>query len=241
MLKEFKFCKNKEDFYLKLNAFLKNKSKGYCCAINPNILINSYKSKFYLNIISSSAFNVCDAISLQLLNNLTQKHKIKSYPGPDLFKKLTIDSSKSHFFIGGENEQLLIKLKENIKNPNITDKDFFCPPFVNVDDFEYVKISRLINERKPDIIWIGLGAPKQEVFMSKLLPYIDSGLMIGVGAAFNFYSGYKYYKRAPLFYRKLKTEWLYRLLTEPQKTLPRLLRNIIYLPIIFINELFKIK
>ena len=75
-------------------------------------------------------------------------------------------------------------------------------PFLNVEDFDYLKISKLINQNKPDIIWIGLGAPKQEIFMSKLLPHIDSGLMIGVGAAFNFYSGLDEYKRAPYLMKK---------------------------------------
>lgn len=241
MIKKLKFCKNKEDFDQKINLFFERESKGYCCLINPNIIINSFKSRTYLKIVSSGVFNVCDAISVQLINNFTKRNKIKAYPGPDLFKKLIIETGKSQFFIGGESHALLVSLKENIKNPNITDADLFCPPFIAVNDFDYVEIAKLINQKKPDIIWVGLGAPKQEIFMSKLLPHIDKGLMIGVGAAFNFYSGYKTYKRAPKILRKLKLEWLYRLVREPKKTFPRILRNIVYLPVILVNELFNIK
>ena len=62
--------------------------------------------------------------------------------------------------------------------------------------------------------------------MSNLLPKINKGLLIGVGAAFSFYSAYKNNKRAPNMFRKLKIEWLYRLLKEPKKTLPRLINNL---------------
>jgi N-acetylglucosaminyldiphosphoundecaprenol N-acetyl-beta-D-mannosaminyltransferase len=236
ILSKIKLCENKEDFLLKLNTFLDNKSKGYSCLVNPNISLNCYKDNFYFKTIQSAAFNVCDAISIEIINNLTKKRKIKSYPGPDIFREITRNNFYSQFFIGGENEILLKSLRNNLKNPNFKMKDFYCPPFLNVEDFDYLKISKLINQNKPDIIWIGLGAPKQEIFMSKLLPHIDSGLMIGVGAAFNFYSGYKNHKRAPLFFRRYKIEWLFRLINEPKKTFPRVFRNIIYLPIILIKE-----
>lgn len=237
ILNKIKLCDNKEDFYSKLNFFSKNKSKGYCCFVNPNISLNCYKDIFYFKTLQSAAFNVCDAISIEIINNLTKKRKIKSFPGPDIFREITRNNFYTQFFIGGENEILLKSLKKNLKNPNFKMKDFYCPPFLNVEDFDYLEISKLINQNKPDIIWIGLGAPKQEIFMSKLLPHIDSGLMIGVGAAFNFYSGYKNYKRAPLFFRRYKLEWLFRLINEPKKTFPRIFRNVIYLPIILIKEI----
>ncbi len=236
ILNQIKLCENKEDFYLRLNTFLDKKSKGYCCFVNPNILVSCYKNKFYFETIQSATFNVCDAIATEIINNLTKKRKIRSCPGPDMLREITSNNSYSQFFIGGENEIQLKNLRNNLKNPDFKRKDFYCPPFLDVESFNYLEISKLINQNKPDIIWIGLGAPKQEVFMSKLLPHIDSGLMLGVGAAFNFYSGYKSHKRAPLFFRKHKIEWLFRLVNEPKKTFPRVLRNMIYLPIILIKE-----
>jgi N-acetylglucosaminyldiphosphoundecaprenol N-acetyl-beta-D-mannosaminyltransferase len=239
MLTEFKFCKNKEDFHKKVYHFLKKETKGYCSVVNPNILYNCYKNSDYFNIIKLSAINVCDSISVQLLNNLTENRPIKAYPGPDLFKKITKETKKSQFFIGGESNAFLVNLRESIKNPSLSDLDFVCPPFADVDEFDYIGISKLINARRPEIIWIGLGAPKQEIFMSKILPFIDKGLMIGVGAAFNFYSGYKNYKRAPKFIRKLKLEWLFRLISEPKKMLPRVLRNTIFLPMLYFKLIIK--
>ena len=62
-------------------------------------------------------------------------------------------------------------------------------PFVSVDEFDYELIAKKVNEEKPDIIWVSLGAPKQEIFMSKLLPFLQQGVMFGIGAAFNYYAG----------------------------------------------------
>jgi len=140
VINKLKFSKNKEDFHQKINTFFERESKGYCCLINPNIIINCFKSRTYLKIVSSGVFNVCDAISIQLINNFTKSRKIKAFPGPDLFKKLIIETDRSQFFIGGESHALLVSLKGNIKNPHIKDEDLFCPSFTTVNNFDYVEL-----------------------------------------------------------------------------------------------------
>ena len=79
------------------------------------------------------------------------------------------------------------KLVNNFKNKTLI--SYYVPKIGSVESFNYDLISQKINDTKPDFIWVGLGAPKQEIFMSKLEPFINKGLMIGVGAAFNFYNG----------------------------------------------------
>ena len=94
-------------------------------------------------------------------------------------------------------------------------------PFKNVSDFNYKEIAKNINIEKPDIIWISLGAPKQEVFMSLLEKHLSHGVMFGFGAIFNFYSGLKGHSRAPKLFLNLKLEWLYRIFQEPKKNILR--------------------
>jgi N-acetylglucosaminyldiphosphoundecaprenol N-acetyl-beta-D-mannosaminyltransferase len=72
----------------------------------------------------------------------------------------------------------------------------------------------MINDSKPDILWVGLGLLKQEKWIADHIQKILSPWMIGVGAAFDFYAGT--IRRAPLFYRKIGMEWLYRLAFEPR-------------------------
>jgi N-acetylglucosaminyldiphosphoundecaprenol N-acetyl-beta-D-mannosaminyltransferase len=88
---------------------------------------------------------------------------------------------------------------------------------MSVDKFDYPNIAREINLKEPDVIWVSLGAPKQEMFMHHLLPHLREGVMVGIGAVFNFRSGIKEFRRAPNIILKMKLEWLYRLLQEPKK------------------------
>ena len=99
---------------------------------------------------------------------------------------------------------------------------FVTLPFKKVQDFDYQEIANNINENNPDIIWVSLGAPKQEEFMSKLLPYINRGVMFGFGAIFNFYSMNTTEKRAPKIFLKLHIEWIYRIFNNPKKQLPKI-------------------
>ena len=238
MLRELKLCINKEDFHLKLNAFFKKKSKGYCCAVNANIIVECFRNKVYFNIVNKAMFNSCDGINVKRLFNASHKNKINIYPGPDLFQDLVFEKKFHQFFLGGENrvlEGLRTELQKD--NTNMCNNCFYSPPFVSVDNFDYRAIAALINEQNPDIIWIGLGAPKQEIFMSNLLPFINTGLMIGVGAAFNFYSGLDEFKRAPALMKNYHLEWLFRAIQEPGRIIKRQLKCLFYLPLIYLKEI----
>ena len=242
MLNELNLCLKKKDLLESIRNFVNESKKGYCSVINANILVECYRNTNYFQIIRRSAFSTCDGINVKRIYNLTQKTKIELYPGPDLFNDLVFkDHRYKHYFLGGK-ESILNGLKENIlsKNIDVDEKSFYSPPFLSADSFDYVAIAALINKQNPDIIWIGLGAPKQEIFMHHLLPHINKGLMIGVGAASNFYSGLDEYKRAPYLMKKHHLEWLFRAFQEPKRIIKRQLKNLLYLPLIIFNE-FKIK
>ena len=93
-------------------------------------------------------------------------------------------------------------------------------PFATVDQFDYKGIAEELKAVDPDIVWVSLGAPKQEQFMERLLPYIDRGLLFGIGAAFNFYVGDI---RQPKFHiGAFRFIWLDRIFREPKKQLSRI-------------------
>jgi N-acetylglucosaminyldiphosphoundecaprenol N-acetyl-beta-D-mannosaminyltransferase len=238
MLKEIKLAPNREIFLGKIKEFCLNNNKGYSCAVNANIVVECFKNKEYLEIIKKSVFNTCDGVNVKRIFNATQKEKIEIYTGPDLFQDLAFKKEYVHFFLGGQEkvlEGLNAALQKN--NDSISSANFYSPPFLQVDKFDYQSIANLINKQKPDIIWIGLGAPKQEIFMSNLLPYLDRGLMIAVGAAFNFYSGLEEFKQAPDIMKKYHLIWLFRAFQEPKRIIKRQLRSLFYLPLIYFKEI----
>lgn len=239
MLQQLKLINNKKILIEKVIEFIKTNEKGYCCAVNANIVVEAYKNIEYFDIIKQAVFNTCDGINVQRIYNFTQKAKIKVFPGPDLFIELLDEKNIIHYFLGGQ-EKVLKGLENELKlkGRKITSENFYSPPFLPVDKFNYKEIASNINKSKPDIIWIGLGAPKQEIFMHNLLPFLDKGLMIGVGAAFNFYSGLNQYKRAPELMKRLHLEWLFRAFQEPNRIIKRQLKCLCYLPIIYLNEIY---
>jgi len=110
----------------------------------------------------------------------------------------------------------------------------YSPPFRELTEEEDKAIIEMINNAKPDVVWVGLGMPKQELWIGKHFGLINAPIMIGVGAAFDFISGRK--KRAPKWMQRMGLEWLYRLIQEPK----RLWRRNLYHPIFFFKLFLQI-
>jgi len=212
--------------------------KGYVCAVNANILVHAYKDESYRAIVSSSMMNFCDSTNVWLLSKLFVDKKIDCLPGPHVFANLLSAKRYRSLFVG-TTERILLGLRERLAqqfDPAIREMVFYSPPFLPVEEFDYHGIGKRIMEERPDLIWVALGAPKQEMFMHRILPHLDRGIMIGVGAAFNFYSGIGELKRAPEWMRNFHLEWLFRAAQEPRKIVPRQIRTAYYLPRILLSE-----
>ncbi len=122
----------------------------------------------------------------------------------------------------GTSQKTLQVLRKNLTeiDERIADMSFYDLPYRDVNDFDYKSIAERVNQDGADIIWVALGAPKQEIFMSKLKPHLEKGVMIAVGAAFKFYSGLEE-KRAPEWMLKAHLELVYRIFRDPKKQLKR--------------------
>ena len=144
--------------------------------------------------------------------------------GPDLMDeifKMSESIGYTHFFYGSSEETLKI-LKEKLeeKYPNMNIVGMYSPPYRPITEEEDYQIIKMINNSKADFVWIGLGAPKQEKWMYDHQGKIV-GLMIGVGAGFDYFAGK--IKRAPEWMQKHNLEWLYRLWQEPKRLFKRYL------------------
>lgn len=140
-------------------------------------------------------------------------------------------------FFMGTSTKTLAALKENLVkiDARIAEMTFYELPFRSVDQFDYQGIAKEVNADGADIIWVALGAPKQEMFMNKLKPYLNRGIMIAVGAAFKFYSGLEE-KRAPGWMVRHHLEFIYRIFSEPKKQLKRCWWIVITLPGLLFGE-----
>lgn len=203
------------------------KSKVY--VVNAHIFCEGIIDASYQELIKQGTINTCDGINVKRLVKWTSGIEIDLYPGPDLFKEIIQENHLGplkHFFLGGSSA-VSDGLKEVLGEKN---KEYYSPPFVKkAEDFNYEYIASMIRAQQPDIIWVGLGAPKQEKVIHHLYEKLDKGILVGVGAAFNFFSGIDSFKRAPETFRRLHLEWLYRLFQEPKRIAKRQIRNFYYL------------
>jgi N-acetylglucosaminyldiphosphoundecaprenol N-acetyl-beta-D-mannosaminyltransferase len=136
----------------------------------------------------------------------------------------SIATGYRHFFYGGEAGVAdLLARRLTARFPGLAVAGTCAPPFRPLTRPEDEDIVRRINETCADIVWVGLGTPKQEYWMAEHLNRIDAPVMIGVGAAFDIHAGRK--KQAPLWMQRSGLEWSFRLATEPRRLWKRYLYN----------------
>lgn len=222
-----------------INKTIEEQQKGYVCVVDGNVLTFAQKNQDYRRIINNSLVNTCDGSSIAWLAGKIYKKDFRALTGPEIFTKY-IESPYKQILLGST-DTIVEKIKMKLKLKGIEDDHIqhIPVPFLSVDSFNYSEIADEINKLNPDIIWVSLGAPKQEIFMSKILPFIDKGVMFGIGAAFNFYIGEINSPKAHI--GTLKFIWISRLLKEPKKQLKRIIPYIKLLPKLWWNEKIKYK
>ena len=148
--------------------------------------------------------------------------------GPDMMREMmsaTTDGTISHFLYGGKPgvaDQLKQTLEEQYPGVNIVGT--YCPPFGPLGEEEEAQLTSVLRELQPDLFWVGLSTPKQEFFMQQYLSDLDTTVMLGVGAAFDYLSGAV--SEPPVWIQRSGFQWLYRICSEPRRLFGRYLKTI---------------
>lgn len=193
----------------------------YICVADGVILNNANRKDNYQNVVNGGMFSICDSSFIPLYIKWLYQIKYKQYCGSEIFEDI-VSSKKYRMIFLGTHQHILNALKIQLTqlNPEVAQMKFIELPFRSVEEFDYREIAHKINEDGADIIWVALGAPKQEYFMANLKPYLNHGVMIAVGAAFKFFSGLEI-KRAPDWMVRNHLEFIHRIISEPRKQLKR--------------------
>lgn len=191
-------------------------SGEYICFSNVHTLMMAQDDAEYFNILNGSAFTFPDGAPIAEYQKRRGFSRAERVAGPDLMDavfRATMDGSIRHYFYGSTQETI-DKLRVNLEKryPGIQIAGMVSPPFREETEEEDAETVRRINESGADIVWIGLGAPKQERWMARHKGMLG-GVMMGVGAGFDFYA--ETIKRAPVWCRKIGMEWFYRLCQDP--------------------------
>ena len=190
----------------------------YICVSNVHTTVMSYENEEYRKIQNGAAMALPDGAPLSSYSRRKGYKQAQRVTGPDLMLELFAISKEKgyrHYFYGAT-EETLQSMKEVLERdyPGIQIAGMYAPPFRALPPQEDAQIVAKINESRPDFIWIGLGAPKQEEWMYQHMGQLQ-GVLIGVGAGFDYLAGY--IKRAPRWMQRMSLEWLYRLLQDPKR------------------------
>ena len=232
-----RYCFDKAEVVERIDDQLTKDESGYICVADGVVLNMANRDKEYREITNEAMFSICDSSFVPLYIRGLYGLKREQYCGSDIFKDL-ISSRKYRMIFLGTNQETLDGLKKNLVekyNPDCAGMTFYELPFRSVQNFDYPAIAEMIEKDGADIIWVALGAPKQERFMNMLKPHLKHGVMIAVGAAFKFYSGLAE-KRAPEWMVKHHMEFIYRIYQDPKKQLKRCFWIILMLPLMLFQE-----
>lgn len=194
----------------------------YICVGNVHTTVMAHDDPHYHRVQSEAAFVLPDGKPLSVYSRKHGFPEAERVTGPDLMLALFArDNGLKHYFYGST-EKTLAMLEEKLRGtyPDIQIVGMEAPPFRELTKEEDEEAVRRINASGADVIWVGLGAPKQENWMHAHKEKVG-GVMIGVGAGFDYHAGN--IKRAPVWMQRLSLEWLYRLLQDPKRLFKRYL------------------
>lgn len=180
---------NREELYSAIERRIADKKAGYVCVCDSSVLSRTYNEPEYREIINGAFVNSCDGSSICTMATKLYGGKLESVNGPEIFARFTHIPYRQ--VVLGNTEAIVQMVRDKLHEEGVDDSHIVHMqlPFCKVEEFDYKGIAEEINREGYDIIWVSLGNPKQEIFMSKLLPYLNKGVMFGIGAALNFWVG----------------------------------------------------
>lgn len=198
--------------------------KGYVCVTGVHGVMESQEDPALRDIHNRAFLCTPDGMPMVWLGRRRGYRYVQRVYGPDLMLELMAAPGLRHFFYGGV-AGVTAQLREKMvaRFPGVQIVGTYEPPFRPLTEAELASLAAQVSVARPDIMWIGLSTPKQERFMAAYLERLETTLMIGVGAAFDFHTGRV--PQAPRWMQRAGLEWFYRLCREPRRLGPRYLRN----------------
>jgi N-acetylglucosaminyldiphosphoundecaprenol N-acetyl-beta-D-mannosaminyltransferase len=192
----------------------RSRQGGYACLANVHVVVASRRNP-ELRAALESAWSVFpDGWPVAWLRRRLGGKSAQRVAGPDLMP-LVVDRGREaglRHFLYGSSDAVLDRVEANLhaRFPGVRIVGRIAPPFGETTDAQYV---REIVVADPHVVWCGLGAPKQELWMHRHGQELHPAVVLGVGAAFDFVAGTK--RRAPVVLQRAGLEWLHRLVSEP--------------------------
>jgi N-acetylglucosaminyldiphosphoundecaprenol N-acetyl-beta-D-mannosaminyltransferase len=210
-----------------IDSLVAERERGYVCVCNVHTVMASQEDLELRGALMRSSLNVPDGQPLVwAMNALGESLRDRVY-GPELMGRACARAAATgqrFYLYGGRDQDALMQLSTTLRHrfPGINIVGGYAPPFRRPTDEERAAVAADINDSEADVVWVGIGVPKQEKWMADMRPDLEAPVLVGVGAAFDFLAGLV--PQAPPMLQKAGLEWAYRLAQEPRRLWRRYLR-----------------
>ena len=209
-----------------MDGMIARREPGYVCAVAVHAVMVGQDDEEMRSALLGSSLTVPDGMPVVWAANLLGDNLDDRVYGPELMLRYSDRcAERGHrvFLYGGRDQGSLQQLALNLrlKFPGIKIVGGYSPPFRPLTDDEETQVAAQINAARPDVVWVGIGVPKQEKWMARMRPMLEAPVLAAVGAAFDFHAGRV--SQAPAWMQDRGLEWTYRIAQEPRRLLPRYL------------------
>lgn len=193
--------------------------RRYVSVCTVHTVMECRRSPAMRRAVNGAGLATPDGMPLVWLGRRLSQRPVSRVYGPDLMLALcrqSVGRGDRHYFYGGA-PRVADRLAQVMQTrfPGLQVAGAYSPPFRPLTPEEDAQIIDQINKAAPDIVWVGLGTPKQDLWMAAHRPALDASVLIGVGAAFDFHTGR--IPQAPRWMQTRGLEWLFRLWQEPRR------------------------
>jgi N-acetylglucosaminyldiphosphoundecaprenol N-acetyl-beta-D-mannosaminyltransferase len=211
----------------RVEALANSKAGSYVCVANVHMCMEVFDSLEFKSVVNNADLVIPDGRPLSWAQKLLGCSEAEQVRGQDIMNAICQQSGVNNLNIGlygGSSDVLLQKVNAELKSsyPDINITFSYSPPFHPLTDEEDLGIIQQINDSNVNVLFVGIGCPKQERWMAAHKESLNC-VMLGVGAAYDFIAGSK--NHAPRWMQQVGLEWLFRLCSEPQRLWKRYLQQ----------------
>jgi N-acetylglucosaminyldiphosphoundecaprenol N-acetyl-beta-D-mannosaminyltransferase len=210
-----------------MDAMVAAKARGYVCVAATHTVMEAREDPELREAVLGSTMTVPDGQPLVWALGALGHHLRGRVYGPELMAQAcarAVRTGRKMYLYGGRDQGTLVQLALNLRQrfPGLQIVGGYAPPFRELDDAERAAVAQDINRSGAEIVWVGIGVPKQEKWMAAMRDALNAPLLLGVGAAFDFHA--QRIPQAPRWMQETGLEWAFRLFQEPRRLWRRYLR-----------------
>jgi len=211
-----------------MEEMVARRAPGWICTAAVHALMMARDDGEMMDALTRATITVPDGVPVVWAASMLGEDLPHRVYGPELMRRFCDRSAKKGhrvWLYGGRDQGALVQLALNLRrrHPGIRIVGGYSPPFHELPECDEEAIAGQINADRPDVLWVGIGAPKQEKWMARMRDRLDVPVMCSVGAAFDFHAGRV--SQAPLWMQERGLEWTYRIAQEPRRLLPRYMQT----------------